>query len=54
MDGQFKRALPDLDGYVRKRPQEALSFYELAVAQAFENHGNAIQSLDRALFLIMG
>jgi len=54
MDGQFKRSLPDLNGYVRKHPQEALRFYELAVAQAFENHGNAIQSLDRALLLDNG
>jgi tetratricopeptide (TPR) repeat protein len=50
-DGEFERALPDLNAYVRKHPRDAVGFYELAVAQAFEDGGSAIQSLDRALLL---
>ena len=50
-DGQSHRALPELDLYMRKHPRDAMGFYELAVAQAFENRGAAIQSLDRALSL---
>jgi tetratricopeptide (TPR) repeat protein len=50
-DGQFEPALPDLNAYVRQHPRDAVGFYELAVAQAFEDRGRAIQSLDRALLL---
>jgi tetratricopeptide (TPR) repeat protein len=53
-DGQFERALPDLNAYVRQHPRDAVGFYELAVAQAFEDRGNAIQSLDHALSLDSG
>jgi tetratricopeptide (TPR) repeat protein len=52
--GQVKRALPDLDGYVRKHPRDAVGFYELAVAQAIQDHGKALQSLDQALALDAG
>ena len=48
---QFKTALPDLESYVRKHPRDATGFYELAIAQAFEQRANAIQSLDHALSL---
>lgn len=50
-DGKFERALLDLHAYVRQHPRDAVGFYELAVAQAFEDRGSAIQSLDRALLL---
>ena len=52
--GQVKRALPDLDAYVRKHPRDAMGFYELAVAQAIQDHGKALQSLDHALALDTG
>ena len=48
---QYATALPDLDWYVRKHPRDALGFYELSVAQAFEDRGLALQSLDHALAL---
>ncbi len=53
-DGQFKGALPELYVYVRKHPQDALGFYELGIAQAFQDRGKAIQSLDQALTLDAG
>ncbi|MBZ5592503.1 MAG: tetratricopeptide repeat protein [Acidobacteriia bacterium] len=48
---QFKTALPDLESYVRKHPLDAVGFYELSIAQAFEDRGRAVQSLDHALAL---
>jgi tetratricopeptide (TPR) repeat protein len=53
-DGQFKNALPELHSYVQKHPRDAMGFYELAVAQAFEDRGEAMQSLDQALALDVG
>jgi len=52
--GQVRRALPDLDTYVRKHPRDAVGFYELAVAQAVRDRGKALQSLDQALALDAG
>lgn len=48
---QFKSALPDLEWYARKHPRDAVGFYELAIAQTFEDRPAALQSLDRALTL---
>jgi tetratricopeptide (TPR) repeat protein len=44
-------ALQDLDWYVRKHPHDAVGFYELAVAQVFEDRARALASLDHALVL---
>jgi tetratricopeptide (TPR) repeat protein len=48
---QSKRALQDLDQYVRKHPGDAVGYYELAVAQLFEDRSKALASLDHALKL---
>jgi tetratricopeptide (TPR) repeat protein len=48
---QSKAALQDLDGYVRKHPGDAVGYYELAVAQLFEDRAKALASLDHALKL---
>src|SRR5260370_14620680 len=50
-DGQYQRALPDLERYVHKHPRDAMGFYELAVAQAYVDRSKAIESLDHALTL---
>jgi tetratricopeptide (TPR) repeat protein len=52
--GQYQVALPDLDAFVRKHPRDAVAFYELAVAQASQDHGKALRSLDKALTLDTG
>jgi tetratricopeptide (TPR) repeat protein len=52
--GQFQSALADLAEHVRKHPRDALGFYELAIAQAFEDRGKAMQSLEQALSLDSG
>jgi tetratricopeptide (TPR) repeat protein len=46
---QSKGALQDLDWYVRKHPRDGVGFYELAVAQLFEDRAKALASLDHAL-----
>ena len=51
---QFKTALPGLETYVRKYPRDARGFYELAVAQTFDDQAKALQSLNRALELDPG
>jgi tetratricopeptide (TPR) repeat protein len=48
---QSKSALQDLDWYVRKHPRDGVGFYELAVAQLFEDRAKALASLDHALAL---
>jgi predicted Zn-dependent protease len=48
---QSKSALRDLEWYVRKHPRDAMGFYELAVAQLYEDRAKAFASLDRALAL---
>jgi len=44
-------ALQDLDWYVRTHPGEGVGFYELAVAQIFEDRAKALATLDHALAL---
>ena len=51
---QFKSALGDLEWYAGRHPRDATGFYELAIAQAFEDRGKAVQSLNRALALDPG
>lgn len=48
---QSKRALRDLEWYVRKHPRDSMGFYQLAVAQLYEDRAKAFESLDRALVL---
>jgi tetratricopeptide (TPR) repeat protein len=43
--------LRDLEWYARKHPRDGIGFYELAIAQCFEQRARAFQSLDRALAL---
>lgn len=51
MANQSKSALKDLEWYVRKHPRDAMGFYELAVAQLYEDRTKAFESLDRAIAL---
>jgi tetratricopeptide (TPR) repeat protein len=44
-------ALQDLDWYVGKHPRDAVGFYELAVAQLFDDRTKSLASLDHALAL---
>jgi tetratricopeptide (TPR) repeat protein len=44
-------ALQDLNWYVGKHPRDAVGFYELSVAQLFEDRTKALASLDHALAL---
>ena len=48
---QAKSALRDLDWYVHRHPRDAVGFYELAVAQVFDDRAKALASLDHALSL---
>ena len=48
---QFKTALPNLEAYVRRHPRDARGFYEMAIAQSYEDRVKALRSLDRALEL---
>ncbi len=50
-DGQYQRALPDLERYVHGHPRDGMGFYELAIAQAYVDRSKAIESLDHALTL---
>ena len=52
--GEFHRALPELEAYVRGHPRDAMGFYELAIAQAYQDRGKAIESLNHALMLDAG
>src|SRR5260370_18647417 len=47
-DGQYQRALPDLERYVHRHPRDAMGFYELAIAQAYVDRGKALEALDHA------
>jgi len=53
-DNQHQRALLDLGWYVHKHPGDAVGFYELSIAQALEDRGKALESLDHALTLDPG
>jgi tetratricopeptide (TPR) repeat protein len=44
-------ALQDLGSYVARHPRDAVGFYEMAVAQLFDDRTKALASLDHALTL---
>lgn len=46
-----KSALRDLEWYVGRHPRDGLGYFELAVAQMFEDRRKALQSLDRSIGL---
>ena len=46
-----KSALRDLEWYVGRHPRDGLGYFELAVAQMFEDRQKALQSLDRSIGL---
>lgn len=44
-------ALPELQGYVARHPNDATGFYELGMAQSVDDPAKAIESLNRAVVL---
>jgi tetratricopeptide (TPR) repeat protein len=48
---ELQRALPDLQWYVARHPQDAVGYFELAMAEVFQNRAKAHDLLNRAIGL---
>lgn len=48
---QSKSAMRDLEWYVARHPTDAVGYFELAVAQTFDDRGKALDSLNQAIVL---
>ena len=48
---QLDEALPELQAYVAKHPDDAVGFYELGMAESVNDPGKAIEQLNRAVEL---
>ena len=49
--GRTKDALPDLDGYVKRYPQDPVGLFELGVCEAIDDSHRGLQHLNEALRL---